>query len=62
MELNSTRKGKQEELQRPGSNGGGPRRIRKISPQQRQDRKLFYRREGKVIKKKSTEGNCEFKV
>jgi len=30
--------------------------------QQRQDRKLFYRREGKVINKKSTEGNCEFKV
>lgn len=29
--------------------------------QQRQDRKLFYRREGKVINKKPTEGNCEFK-
>ena len=40
MELNFTRKGKQEELQRPGSNGGGPRRIRKISPQQRQERKF----------------------
>ena len=47
MELNSTRKGKQEELQRPGSNGGGPRRIRKISPQQRQDRKFQIKKDTK---------------
>ena len=38
--VNSTRKGKQEELQRTGSTGTGPRRIRNISPQQRQERKF----------------------
>ena len=40
-------KGEQEELQRPGSNGGGPRRIRKISPQQRQDRKFQIKKDTK---------------
>ena len=45
--VNSTRKGEQEELQRPSSTGTEPRRIRSISPQQRQKRKFQIEKDTK---------------
>ena len=45
--VNSNRKGEQEELQRPGSTGTGLRRIRSISPQQRQERELQIEKDTK---------------
>ena len=38
--VNSTGKGEQESLQRPGSTGTGPQRIRNISPQQKEETKF----------------------
>ena len=58
--LNSTRKGEQEDLQRPGSTGTGPRRMRNISSQQT-GKKLQIDKNitCKVIKKKKKKRNLK---